>query len=311
MACNTETLRLGPRRRYTEAMTIAKNHHFVPRLLLRQWANDKDQVQCWHWKDEKIGSFSPATENIMAETRLYKAQHIDNPSIYEDTFNRIETNAARVLKKLCSPQRPRLVTEDFHAWSLFILAQRARTPAKIAWVKQQARNVFIDELEKPDPEFDRLNADERFSSPAHYINEHHPNVLANFHLHTTMQIILDNKHVSAMRQLKWFVRNTGQRPLIISDDPVTLVGGLHEKNCLIALPISPYDVFFAVSDDRIKEDILSEEAESVAAGINEFQALQAQRFVVGHVEPCFLEKRLRKEPQPFTPTKLPSPREGG
>jgi hypothetical protein len=242
----------------------------------------------------------------MAETGLYKAQHIDNPSLYEVTFAQIEADASRVLEKLRDPQRPRLVTEDFHAWSLFILAQRARTPAKIAWVKQEARDVFIDELERPDPEFDCLNVDQRFSSLAHYMNEHRPDVLANFHLDTTMKIILDNEHVSAMRQLKWFVRNTGRRPLIISDDPVTLVGGLHEKDCLIALPISPSKVFFAVSDERIRDHILSEDDKSAAARINDFQARQAQRFVIGNVGPRFLEKRLRQEPQPFAPTNLPS-----
>jgi hypothetical protein len=290
-------------------MTISKNHHFVPRLLLRQWANDKDQVQCWHWKDAKIESFSPATENIMAETRLYKAQHIDNPSIYEDTFNRIETNAARVLEKLCNPKGPHLVTEDFHAWSLFILAQRARTPAKIAWAKQQAYDMFINEFEKPDLEFNRLNVDERFSTPAHYMNEHHPNVLANFHFHTTMKIIFDEKNVNAMGRLKWFVRDKYARPLIISDDPVTFKGRLREEDCLIALPISPYQVFFAVSDDRIRDRILSEGDKSAAARVNHDQALQAQRFVVGDVEPCFLEKRLRKQPEPYAPTDVSSRRD--
>ena len=292
-------------------MTISKNQHFVPRLLLRQWADSDDQVRCWRWKDKKIEAFSPTTKSIMAETRLYRAQHIDNPSIYEDTLNRIETNAARVLEKLRNPQRPRLVTEDLHAWSLFILAQRARTPAKIAWARHKARDIFIDEFEKPDPEFDRLNAGERFSSLSHYINEHHPNVLANCHLDTTMQIISDEKHVSAMCRLKWFVRQKFARPLVISDDPVTLVGGLHEKNCRIALPISPNEVFFAVSDERIRDRILAEDDKSAAARINHDQAVQAQRFVVGDVEPRFLEKRLRKKPEPYVPTNLPSRRDGG
>jgi len=292
-------------------MTIAKNHHFVPRLLLRQWANDKDQVRCWHWKDEKIGSISPTTENIMAESRLYKAQHIDNPSIYEDTFTGIETNAARVLEKLCNPKGPHLAAEDFHAWSLFILAQRARTPAKIAWAKKHVRDGFIDVFEKYDPEFDRLNVDERFSTPAHYMNEHHPNVFANFPFHTIMKIIFDEKNVNAMAHLKWFVRDKFARPLILSDDPVTFEGRLHEKDCLIALPISPYQVFFAVSDERIRDRILSEDDKSAAARINHDQARQAQRFVVGDVEPRFLEKRLRKEPEPYVPTNLPSRRDGG
>jgi hypothetical protein len=112
-----------------------------------------------------------------------------------------------------------------------------------------------------------------------------------------------------MGRLKWFVRDKFARPLIISDDPVTFKGRLHEKDCLIALPISPYQVFFAVSDDGIRDRILSEGDKSAATRINHDQALQAQRLVVGDVEPCFLEKRLRKQPEPYAPTSVSSRRD--
>lgn len=284
----------------------AKNHHFVPQLLLRQWADSDDKVTCWKWDGDKIAAFRPTTKNVMSEMHLYKARHIEAAGIYEQTFSRLEGYAAVALAKLRDRSRPKLEQIDYEAWACFVLAQRIRVPNKIAWAEQHARQGFMAVFDQFDPEFDRLNADTRFNTPADYMSEYHPNVLANFHLHTIMEIIHNPKNVNSLLKMKWFIRRGYARPILLADDPLVLAGELHSDTCIIALPISGGEVFFAVSNDELKKRIVAEGHKSAAFRINEDQSAQAQRFVVGQVEPRFLEKRLRKTPAPFAPSNLPS-----
>lgn len=284
----------------------AKNHHYVPQFLLRQWADKEDKVTCWKWDGDKIAAFRPTTKSIMSEMHLYKARHVETPGIYEQTFSQLEGHAAAAIAKLRDRSRPKLEQIDYEAWACFVLAQRIRVPNKVAWAEKHARDGFISVFEEHDPAFDRLNLDERFKTPADYMEEYHPNVLANFHLHTIMQVINDPKNVNALLNMKWFVRRGHERPILLGDDPLVLVGDLHSDTCIIALPISGDEVFFAVSNEELKKKIVAEDHKSAASRINEDQSAQAQRFVVGQVAPRFLEKRLRKTPAPFAPSSLPS-----
>ena len=167
----------------------AKNHHYVPKLLLRQWADAEDRVTCWKWEGGRIASFRPSIRNIMSEMHLYKAQHIEAPGIYEQTFSRLETHAATALAKMRDPSRPTLNQIDYEAWACFLLAQRIRVATKVAWAKEHARDDFVSVFNQHDPEFSRLNVDIRFSTMGEYMTEYHPNFLANLHLHTMINLI--------------------------------------------------------------------------------------------------------------------------
>jgi len=116
----------------------------------------------------------------MSETHLYRAEHIDSPGIYEDAFSRLEAAAAPVLAKFRDPDRPKLTPEDFEAWATFVLAQRSRVPARIAWAKEQAIAAFTATFTDNDPDFELFRREEWFSTPLKYIQDYHPNVLANF-----------------------------------------------------------------------------------------------------------------------------------
>ena len=287
-------------------LSSPKNHHFVPRLLQRQWASESEQVKCWKWQNEKLITFNSNIKNIMSETRLYTAEYIDNANLYESQFSEIEAGAARALLKFRDKKGAVLDPKDFEAWACFVLAQRIRLPGKIEWAKHHSFNGFSEIFEKFDPDFDRLNPEPRFSTPAQYMSEYHPNVLANFALHTIVEIIRDPKNVSALLKMKWFVRRSYPHQIILGDDPVIFVGDLHSDKCLIALPISPDEVFFAASNEKIKQQIIATPSKIIGQSINNDQATQAQRLVIGNIEPAFLKKRLRKEPSVFRPTGLPS-----
>jgi hypothetical protein len=92
--------------------------------------------------------------------------------------------------------------------------------------------------------------------------------------------------------MRWFIRKYQHVPIMISDNPLILWGSLHEATCILALPVSPDRVFFAVSKPEFQKKIMSENDLDAAAKINHDQATQAQRLIVGEAQPQFLLERF-------------------
>jgi hypothetical protein len=269
-----------------------KNHHFVPQFLLRNWIDNNGNLRCWQRRGGLVESFLSTPKKVMRVNHLYKAKNVRDGAKYEKVFSAIEAAASRALSKMLAPGKIYLDDDEMRAWAIFLLAQRARTPDKISWAKQKAREVFNDILGKQDPEFDLVKSDHKFKTMLDYITEHHPDITDNFHLDATIKIIHRKENLQKLSKMKWFVRKSYGRPIILSDNPLMLTGSLHQGECVIALPISPSAVFFATTNTELKKLIEVEDENSAASRINHAQAVQSHRLVIGEIEPRFLQKRM-------------------
>jgi len=229
----------------------------------------------------------------MRENHLYSARHVRDRAKYEKAFSAIEAAAAKSLSKMLAPGRLFLDENEVHAWAIFLLAQRARTPDKISWAEQQTRKLFKDILGRPDPEFSAVKPDQKFETLLDYMNENRRDIAENFHLDATMKIIHKKENLQPLVRMNWFVRRSYGKPIILSDNPLVLIGSLHHGECVMVLPISPSVVFFATTNSELKSKIEFEDGRSAATRINDAQAVQAQRLVIGDIEPRFLQKRMR------------------
>ena len=229
----------------------------------------------------------------MRENHLYSARHVRDRAKYEKAFSAIEAEAAKSLSKIRAPGRLFLNENEVHAWAIFLLAQRARTPDKISWAEQQTRKLFKDILGRPDPEFSAVKPDQKFETLLAYMNENRRDIAENFHLDATMKIIHKKENLQPLVRMNWFVRRSYGKPIILSDNPLVLIGSLHHGECVMVLPISPSVVFFATTNSELKSKIEFEDGRSAATRINDAQAVQAQRLVIGDIEPRFLQKRMR------------------
>jgi len=229
----------------------------------------------------------------MRENHLYSARHVRDRAKYEKAFSAIEAAAAKSLSKMLAPGRLFLDENEVRAWAIFLLAQRARTPDKISWAEQQTRKLFKDILGKPDPEFEAVKPDQKFDTLLDYMNENRRDIADNFHLDATMKIIHKKENLQPLLRMNWFVRRSYGKPIILSDNPLVLIGSLYHGECVMALPISPSVVFFATTNIELKSKIEFEDGRSAATRINDAQAIQAERVVIGDIEPRFLQKRMR------------------
>jgi hypothetical protein len=270
-----------------------KNHHFVPQFLLRYWSDKSGNLRCWRRRGGVVESFSSTPRKVMRENHLYSARHVRDRAKYEKAFSAIEAAAAKSLSKMLAPGRLFLDENEVHAWAIFLLAQRARTPDKISWAEQQTRKLFKDILGRPDPEFSAVKPDQKFETLLDYMNENRRDIAENFHLDATMKIIHKKENLQPLVRMNWFVRRSYGKPIILSDNPLVLIGSLHHGECVMVLPISPSVVFFATTNSELKSKIEFEDGRSAATRINDAQAVQAQRLVIGDIEPRFLQKRMR------------------
>jgi len=270
-----------------------KNHHFVPQFLLRYWSDKNGNLRCWRRRGGVVESFSSTPRKVMRENHLYSARHVRDRAKYEKAFSAIEAAAAKSLSKMLAPGRLFLDENEVYAWAIFLLAQRARTPDKISWAEQQTRKLFKDILGRPDPEFSAVKPDQKFETLLDYMNENRRDIAENFHLDATMKIIHKKENLQPLVKMNWFVRRSYGKPIILSDNPLVLIGSLHHGECVMLLPISPSVVFFATTNSDLKSKIEFEDGRAAATRINDAQAVQAQRLVIGDVEPRFLQKRMR------------------
>ena len=229
----------------------------------------------------------------MRENHLYSARNVKDRARYERVFSAIEGDAAKSLSKMLVPGKPSLDENEIRAWAIFLLAQRARTPDKISSARQQTLTLFKDMLGKPDRDFDAVKLDQKFDTLLDYMNEKHPDITENFHLDAIMKIIHKKENLQSLVNMKWFVRTSYGKPIILSDNPLIMVGSLHYGDCTIVLPISPSVVFFATTISDLRSRIESEDGRTAASRINNAQAVQAERMVIGDIEPRFLQKRMR------------------
>jgi len=233
----------------------------------------------------------------MEENHLYRLAHVPprEAQKIEQQFSIMEDKAGDVIRIMTQASRMELTLQQKIDWSLFLLAQRARVPNRLNIMKQMVREGLDAILTKPDPEFDRLKGDKNYRNLKEYAEAEIPAALANHHLRLVMKVIGNEDNIHRVSEMVWSVCNlSGGHSVILGDDPVILVGALHEQNCVMALPISPTAVFLAASTPQLMQHIQRYDPKKIAPNINHNQAAQAQRVVVGDVMPAFLDKRMPK-----------------
>lgn len=125
------------------AMTTAKRHHYVPRFLLRRFAEDPGakHPSIW-WLSKETGANRRNTlenEAVIGQFYRLSAQVALPPGLPEKTLADIEAGAVEAMRAL-EIQPASLTTSQRQALVLHLVLQRKRTPA----ARRQFR--FMDEL---------------------------------------------------------------------------------------------------------------------------------------------------------------------
>lgn len=283
---------LGSKRRGNRLVTFEnypKRHHYVPQFLIRNWANSDGRVRRWMRIKDHLTSALILPKECMLEKHLYRAQHTQNPGIYEKTFSNLDSDAARVSNKLIDQVSHRLTPPEMETWAAFLLSLRGRIPTTQKFFRQSAHQAFDVDLQAPSDVTE--NSIER-RLRASLMGGAHPEVRANLHLHIFLQMLGEERYLRPLLNHRWCVIRNLPIPLLLGDDPIIMGGDLLRPNSYIGLPLGPSTVFFAVYGDKFYKALKHMDRKTLARKLNDITARQAKLLVVGDGNYRFLEKRL-------------------
>ena len=110
-----------------------KRHHYIPKMLLNNFLDDKSRIWIYDKNREKLYQGTPT--NTFVQKNLYRTLNFDHENYSyeaEEELSRIESHAAPVIRRIIKCARnnehPKLSIEERCAWKRFYHASCRRTP---------------------------------------------------------------------------------------------------------------------------------------------------------------------------------------
>ena len=126
-------------------MSIPKNHHYIPQMLLKRFTNQEGNLYAYDKKHRDKGVRKRAPKNLFFKRHLYTQEDDDGTrdvSVETEFLARLESDASPVIEKIVSAARMRLVAElsaiERRSFVTFFYYQLMRLPA--------VRDEFVDEV---------------------------------------------------------------------------------------------------------------------------------------------------------------------
>lgn len=261
-----------------------KNHHHVPRFLLAPWAGADGKVAVYVRRSKGIVVNRLAPKNTAFEPHLYSL-----PSLPEEDREFVEIEimskaidgpAALVHSRLLKGELDRLGSDERSTWTRFLQAQWWRDPATIARMRADSRAVLTKALEDRPEEYLAIKGDAKEGTLLDWVDKHSPCLHELIALGRVLpKLINDDRAGNIIINMRWEVLNLDGAPdLLISDRPAIRFEGLHSRNCLIMLPISPTRLFVASGYDRGFAD---QDRRKITKAANRSTVQSAMRRVYG------------------------------
>lgn len=216
----------------------AKWHHYVPRMLLRGFATDKDLITAVRLPGDT--TFTATTKSVGAQKHLYSVEAEGQaPDAFEKSLGEVEADASRIIRQVVEG-RVRLSEEDRNGLAFFIALQAARGPETKRSMEHVASEALRMQIgaggkaalkRKLAKETDREPADEEVDAIWSRIMEPGATIAPMSslkfvtHIVTTAQGLMP--YISGR---PWTVHRFDQRSLIVSDSPVGLVPHPDDEN---------------------------------------------------------------------------------
>lgn len=223
-------------------MTAAssENHHYVPQLLLRNFASPKKKQHYIHVFDKHNGrTFNTNVSNIASERGFYEFTHEGKSSDFEGLYSKLETKVSDAFKEIILSSNLKSISNENKDWIyIFIAMQQCRSTNFRAMTKS-IDEQFVDRLKDMGADPNNVHGYKPFSDDED---------IKKFSIYFAFKS--SEQFATLLKSKVWFLLKTDDaHPFWIGDNPVTLHNetenphggnlGLALKGIQIHLPLSP------------------------------------------------------------------------
>jgi hypothetical protein len=191
-------------------MSTPKLQHYVPKFILRQFANSKEQLYVFDKSNEKI--FPNSIKTAGGETNYYNFEIEDEKLTLEHDLSKIEDIIAPYIKRIIEERSVAILKDKERIeLSVFLSIQMVRIPSFSAMandLRQQIKNIAIKQG-APENYFEIYSATDKVG-----------NVESIFR---ASQIMTAHEQAKYFVNKDWFLMETdAEHPFIIGDNPLCL-----------------------------------------------------------------------------------------
>ncbi|NTX19420.1 DUF4238 domain-containing protein [Burkholderia cepacia] len=282
-----------------------RNHHFVPRFLLEEWAGADRKLTYFNWRrggELHVGRCGP--RGVGAEEHLYSQRQASgemDPEIEVDVFGKIvDTPGSLVHKKLLAGELNRLTTQEEKAWSNFLVAQMIRVPSMVQYLRDRGRQLLLRDIEGIEPP-DDIKEQLGQLTLQQYLESDGAWLLDNASLRA-LQVIIESQTLnSVFLGATWAVCDVSDSNLnlVIGDRPLLQEGKMSEQY-LFMLPLSPTIAFVASNQVHAVQNLSAEKSRNVVMTFNKeaTQVADTHVYATGREQESMIARYLRKATAP-------------
>lgn len=285
-------------------MSIPKRHHYLPQSYLEAWARNDGEVTQYYrpWRDLIVKPCSPYSTGFV--DGLYSLHGEPDPERREQVelrwLQRIDNDAAIILKQLKAEPKRRVDPAQSEAWSMFLISMIFRTPARLAWMHEEMRRFHSDFDDAERAEYAKCRGPEDPDSPEQYFRQAGYEELSWARMQLMLNMIQSRLIGGGLARMAWTVHalERVRYGLLTCDDPVIMSNGLNAADSFVMLPLGPFHLFVAGGSSRALWSYTSQSDRDIERAINDAIVAQADAIVIGRndQQASFIDRRLGRSP---------------
>lgn len=282
-------------------MASHAEQHFVPSFLLEQWHTPPDQkLSSFRWAGAKLVSHRYKAKSVAKERHLYSMSRSSvEPDVQvEKGFwgPKVDNPAAVVHAKLLHRGLDALGPDEREIWARFLVAQMLRVPSMVRQIRERGREILSAGLDEAPEEYAAVRGEAPELSFREWVQRHMPDVLDDLGVMTLPQLVFSDKLNPVFLRATWGIRSVHATfDLLIGDRPLIVAGSLG-GSFLVAVPICPTKMFFALNDRLTLHNLRKRNADAFVRASNLTMVTAADRYVysTGDCQSSFIKRHLRR-----------------
>ncbi|MCC7268483.1 MAG: DUF4238 domain-containing protein [Caulobacteraceae bacterium] len=226
------------------------NHHYVPKFLIREWADEKGEVQSYRRirGTLEIRRATPAATGYAIDLYTIPSRTSQEARQEVETrfMQRVDSMGAAILRELVETGKRPQDSKRASAWTRFLMSMINRSPQRIRAIAEMARSHDYSNLDELEPEYQRRRAPHWPPTIYDYIAENRMDFDEELAKGALTRVIDSSRVGEVINNLRWAVVQieNADWTFLLSDAPVSY-GNFKNDDAILIMPIGPRSAFLA------------------------------------------------------------------